>query len=320
MKLHRRQWVLGLLLAASACLSAAEEPPVKLLVGYPPGDSSDTLARMLTEPLKQQLGQTVIVDNRTGAGGILAAEATKSAAPDGRTLMLAPLAPMVTFPFTFTKLGYDPIKDFEPVAMLATFDLAIAVNATTGPKTMAEFAERLKKEPALANFGSPAAGSLPHMFGLELGRVLNVPTTHVAYRGDAPAKQDLMAGIVGFVVAPTAAFIELEKSGRVRVLATSGRQRSVALPHVPTLKEAGVDLEGQAWFALFAPARTPKAVIDKISQAAQVAMADPGTKRRLNDLEIYPNPQGPAELATILSRDQQRWSAVIKRSGFKSSN
>lgn len=316
---RRRLIASGLL--AFACLGAwAQDNPVRLVVGFPPGDTSDVLARMLIEPIRQQIGQPVIVDNRAGAGGMIAAEATKNAVADGRMLMLTPLAPMVTFPYTFAKINYDPIKDYEPVTLLATFDLAIAVNAATGPRTMAEFAERIRKEPLLTNFGSPAAGSLPHMFGLELGRVLKTPTTHVAYRGDAPAKQDLMGGVIGFVVAPTAAFIELEKSGRVRILATSGKQRSPGLPHVPTLKESGVDLEGSAWFALFAPAKTPKDVVDKISKAAMSAMSDPAIRKRLNDLELQPAAQGPASLAETLVKDQQRWSAVIRDSGFKASN
>ena len=320
MTIFRRQMIASSLLVLASWSAFAQDNPVRVLVGFPPGDTSDQLARMLIEPIRQQIGQSVIVDNRAGAGGMIAAEATKNSAPDGKTLMLAPLAPMVTFPFTFAKLNYDPIKDFEPVALLATFDLAIAVNAATGPKNMAEFAERIRKEPVLTNFGSPAAGSLPHMFGLELGRVLKTPTTHVAYRGDAPAKQDLMGGVIGFVVAPTAAFIELEKAGRVRILATSGKQRSPTMAHVPTLRESGVDLEGSAWFALFAPAKTPRDVIDKISKAATSAMGDPVLRKRLNDLELQPAALGPQGLADTLVKDQQRWSVVIKESGFKASN
>lgn len=320
MSFSRRHMIASAVLGLASWTAMAQDNPMRMLVGFPPGDTSDQLARMLLEPIRQQIGQSVIVDNRAGAGGMIAAEATKNAAPDGKTLMLTPLAPMVTFPYTFAKLNYDPVKDFEPVALLATFDLAIAVNAATGPKNMAEFAERLRKEPVLTNFGSPAAGSLPHMFGLELGRVLKATTTHVSYRGDAPAKQDLMGGVIGFVVAPTAAFIELEKSGRVRILATSGKQRSPTLPHVPTLKESGVDLEGSAWFALFAPAKTPRDVLEKISKAATAAVNDPVIRKRLNDLELQPAGQGPQGLAETLIKDQQRWSVVIRDSGFKASN
>lgn len=297
--------------------SAQDTPPLKILVGFPAGDVGDVLARLTAEKLRPLLQRNVIVENRPGAGGMLAAEAVKHAPPDGNLIMQAPLATMVTFPYTFDNLRYDPIKDYEPIALLATFDLAIVVNAVSGPKSVAELAQAARTQPLMANFASPAAGSLPHFFGLMFGKSVGAPMVHVAYRGDAPAKQALLAGEVGMLVAPVSAVLELEKSGRVRILATSGAKRSVLLPKVPTLKEVGVDVEGSAWLALFAPAKTPKPIIEALSRASLAAVNEPAMKQRLADYGLDVANIGPRGLAEAMARDHKRWSEVIRESGFK---
>ncbi|MCJ0765112.1 tripartite tricarboxylate transporter substrate-binding protein [Variovorax terrae] len=296
---------------------AQEASPLRILVGFPAGDVGDVLARLTAEKMRPLLHRSVIVENRPGAGGMLAAEAVKLAPPDGNLIMQAPLATMVTFPYTFDNLRYDPIKDYEPVALLATFDLAIVVNAVSGPKSIAELAQAARTHPQMANFASPAAGSLPHFFGLMFGRSVGAPMVHVAYRGDAPAKQALLAGEVGMLVAPVSAVLELEKSGRVRILATSGGKRSVLLPKVLTLKEAGVEVEGSAWLALFAPAKTPKPIVEALSRAALAVVNEPAMKQRLADYGLDVANIGPQGLAEVMARDHKRWSEVIKESGFK---
>lgn len=312
------QLLLACAMSASALAAAAQEaPPLKYVVGFPAGDVGDVLARLTAEKMRPLLHRSVVVENRPGAGGILAAEAVKAAPPDGNVIMQAPLATMVTFPYTYDNLRYDPVKDYEPVALLAMFDLAIVVHATNGPKSIAELAQAARSNPQLANFASPAAGSLPHFFGLMFGKSVGAPLVHVAYRGDAPAKQALLSGEVGMLVAPVSAVLELEKSGRVRVLATSGGKRSALLPTVPTLKETGVDVEGSAWLALFAPAKTPRPIVDSLSRAALAAVNEPDLKKRLTDYGLEVMNVGPQGLADIMVRDQKRWAAVIKESGFK---
>lgn len=316
-----RRWQKFLSLAtfalAATTAAAQEGQPIRLIVGFPAGDSSDTVARLVAEKMRVSLKQQVVVDNRPGAGGMLAAEAVKAAAPDGNTLLLSPLATMVTFPYTFDKLRYDPQKDFEPVAELTTFDLAIAVNAATGPKTLTELGQRARTEKTMASFGSPAAGSLPHFFGLMFGESIKTEFVHVAYRGDAPAKQGLLTGEIGSMVGPIGSFTELQKAGRVRILATSGARRHALTPNVPTLRESGVDAEAAAWFGLFAPVRTSPEVVARIARAALDAVNDPAVKATLLEQGLVSSSQGPKEFKDTLQRDHQRWSVVIRKSGFK---
>lgn len=297
--------------------SAQDAGTLKIMVGFPAGDVSDVLARLTADKMRSASKQVIVIDNRAGAGGMIAAEAAKAAPPDGNTLMLAPFATMVAFPYSFEKIRYDPIKDFEPVAMLTTFDLALAVNAATGPKSLAEFAQRAKTEPVMLSFASPAAGSLPHFFGLQFGQSINVNLMHVPYRGDAPAKLGLLGGEVGSMVGPVASFLELEKAGKVRILATSGAKRSQMLPQVPTFKELGVNLEANPWFALFAPAKTPKDVVARLSKAALDAVNTPDLKLRLAEYGLQVANIGPQGLTEAMQRDHSVWSVVIKDSGFK---
>jgi tripartite-type tricarboxylate transporter receptor subunit TctC len=302
---------------AGAAVQAQEAQPIKLIVGFPAGDSSDIVARLVAEKMRIALKQTVIVDNRAGAGGILAAEAVKAATPDGTTLLFTPLATMVTFPYTFSKLRYDPQKDFEPIAEIATFDLAIAVNATTGPRSLAELGQRARSDKTMAFFGSPAAGSLPHFFGLMYGESIKTEFVHVAYRGDAPAKQGLLGGEIGSMIAPIGSFIELQNAGRVRILATSGANRNPLTPNVPTFRESGVEAEATPWFGLFAPAKTPAETVTRLSRAALEAVNDPAVKATLLVQGLVASSRGPKEFKEAITRDHERWSVVIRKSGFK---
>lgn len=314
----RRQWIatLGLALALSGAY-AQEAPPIRLVVGFPAGDLSDVAARLVADKMRVSLKRPVLVDNRGGAGGMIAAEAVKSAAPDGTTLMLAPLATMVTFPYTFDKLRYDPLKDFDPVSMVATFDLALAVSADKGPRTVEELVQRARTDKTMAAYGSPGAGTLPHFFGLLLSETAKFDYLHIAYRGDAPAKQGLLGGEIGSMVGPLGSFTELERAGKVRVLATSGAVRNPMTPGAPTFKELGIDAVATPWFAMFAPAKTPRDVIARQAKAVQEAVSDPEVRARLGALGLIPVGSGPDELADVMQREHARWSVVIRKSGFK---
>lgn len=301
---------------AASTAYAAGSQPLRIVVGFPGGDVSDSLARFMAEKMRGALDRPVIVDNRAGAGGIIAAENVKSSPPDGNTLMLAPLATMVTFPHTYDRLRYDPVRDYAPIALAASFDLAIAVRAD-GPKTLKALSEAASTNPDYRNFASPAAGSLPHFFGLLYGQKSRQELTHISYRGDPPAKQALLGGEIGMMVAPVGAFGELEKAGKIRILATSGARRNALTPTVPTFEEQGLDLVASAWYALYAPAGTPSDLVASLSKAAIAAVNDPDNRRRLADLGLTPGTAGPAALAETMRRDDARWGPVIKASGFK---
>ncbi|MFD2376343.1 tripartite tricarboxylate transporter substrate-binding protein [Ottowia pentelensis] len=245
-----RRLLLGLgaaALASGVFAQGASNTPVKLLVGFPPGGSIDLTARLVSEKLAAALGTTVIVENRAGAGGRLAAAVLKSAPPDGRTIMLAPSAPIVIAPYTFRKLNYDPKTDFAPVAKLVNLPLAIAVGGDSPIKTLADLTAWYKAHPRQAAFGTSAAGSQLHFLGLMYGQAIHMELTHVAYQGGAPLVTDLIGGQIPAGVDQFP--LEFYKSGKIRLLATSSPERSPLLPDVPTFKEQGVNVEGQAWSA-----------------------------------------------------------------------
>lgn len=304
-----------LLLAAPA---AAQEKTLKFLLGYPPGASSDLLTRLLAERMRPLLGMNTIVENRTGAGGIVGTEAAAKSPPDGLTLLLSPLAPMVAFPHSHgAAIRYDPFKDFEPVAHISNFQLAMVVSAELPAKNVAEYVALVKKDPKAGDYASAAAGSLPHYLGVMFAKAAGIPMTHVPYRGTAPALQALIAGEVKAGMFVLSDALTTVRSGKARLLAVAGAQRSPLTPEVPTFKELGYDLEASAWYALFAPAGTPKDAIERYAKAAIEVVRAPDVRQRLEQMGLEPTGLGPAELAKILRADYDRWGPVIKASGFK---
>jgi tripartite-type tricarboxylate transporter receptor subunit TctC len=298
--------------------AAAQERTLKVLFGYPPGSVGDILTRLVAERMRAGLDMNVIVENKPGAVGMIATEATKNSPPDGTTLLLSPLAPMVAFPHSHgAAVRYDPFKDFEPVAHISNFQLALLVNAELPAKSLAEFAAIVKKEPKMGDYASAAAGSLPHYLGVMFSKSAGLEMTHIPYRGTAPALQALLAGEVKSAFFVLADGLAQARAGKARLLAVAGAQRSVSAPDVPTFKEQGYNLEASAWYALFAPAKTPKDVIERQAKAAIDAVRSPELKKRLDDMGLEPTGLGPAELARILKSDYDKWGPVIKASGFK---
>lgn len=305
------------LLAGTAQAPAqAPEKPLRIIVSTPAGAAMDSLARVLAEKMRVSLAQTVLVENRTGAGGRIAAEYVKAAPPDGGTIMLVPFAVMVPIPLTHRKISYDVFNDFAPVAHVASFELGLAAGPAAPAKTLAEYFALAKANPKLASFGTPGAGSLPHFFGIMVGRAAGVDMLHIPYKGSAPAITDLLGGQIAAIVTTIADLSELHRSGKARVLATSGARRSQALPDVPTFKELGHDAEATPWYALFAPKNTPRASLERLSRAAADALKSPDVRERLVKSGLQPTGSTPDELAAILRSDHQRWAPVIRASGF----
>ena len=297
---------------------AAQERTLRIIYGYPPGSVGDILTRLVAERMRASLGGNVIVENRAGAEGRVGTDAAKSAAPDGGTLLLTPLAPMVTFPHSHADtVRYDPFRDFDPVAHVTNFQLALIVNADLPAKSLAEFAALVKKDPKQGNYASAAAGSLPHYLGVMFARTAGLEMTHIPYKGSAPALQALASGEVQAGVFVLADGLTLARSGKARLLAVAGAQRAANAPDVLTFKEQGYNLEASGWYALFAPAGTPKDQIEKQSKAAIAAIRSPDMKEKLEQMGLEPTGYGPAELAKILRSDYDKWGPVIRASGFK---
>ena len=310
--------LVGVMLAGVAFTAAAQDKTLRIVLGYPPGASSDTLTRLLADRMRPLLGQTVVVENKPGAGGIIGNETVKAAAPDGSTILLTPVATMAAFPHSHgASLRYDPFKDFEPIAHLTNFQLSLLVNAELPAKNVAEYVALVKKDPKMGDYASAAAGSLPHYFGVLFAKSAGIDMTHNAYKGTAPALQALAGGEIKAAMFVLSDALTLVRSGKARVLAVAGSQRSSLAPDVPTFKELGHNIEGNGWYALFAPAKTPRDNVDRYARAAIEAIRAPDMKQRLEQMGLEPTGLGPAELAAILKTDYDKWGPVIRASGFK---
>ncbi len=305
-------------LAAAGTASAQADRTLRILVGFPAGVSIDVVTRILSEKMKDELKRPIIIDNRPGAGGRLAADLLKAAAPDGNTVMVTPIVVPVLAPMVFSKLNYNPEADFTPVGRVCDFAFALAVPASSPVKSVKDYAAWLKANPQQANFGSPAAGSLPHFFGIMLGNAIGVETVHVPFNGGAALQAAVLGGHAPAGIDVVMEWQQNAKAAKVKVLATSGSQRSKVMPEVPTFKEQGYpDLVGQGWFGMYAPARTPVAQVDEINRALNKALASPEVRERFAALGLEPGGGSAADLQKTMAEDTRRWGPVVRKSGFK---
>lgn len=302
-----------------AASATAQSGTIRIVVGFPPGATSDTLTRVLAEGMSKRLNQPVIVENRAGAAGQLANIAVKNAAPDGATLMMTPVATMSIYPHSYgAQLRYDPFKDFAPVAHLTNFQIGLGVGAQVPAQNLREYVAWVRSKPdANAFYGSAAAGSIPHFFGAMFSRSAGLSLQHVPYKGTAGAMQALSAGEIAALSTVAADLQTLVQSNRARLLAVAGEARSPQFPNVPTFREQGFDLVANGWYGLFATAGTPMATIGRLARAAQDSMADPAVSKRLADMGLEPTGWGPERLAEVMKIDYERWGPLIRDSGFK---
>jgi tripartite-type tricarboxylate transporter receptor subunit TctC len=319
-----RRSLLATAWAAAATLMApapatAQDSTLRFVVGYPAGATSDALTRLVAEHMGRTLGQPVVVENKAGAGGRIANELVKAAPADGRTLLLTPVATMSIFPHSYAgQLRYDPFKDFAPVAHVANFQVGLGVAAAVPARNLAEYVAWVRSDPSKNGFyASAAAGSIPHFFGVMFARSAGIELTHVPYKGTAPAMQALAGGEVSAVSTVVADIRPLVAAGKARLLAVGGESRDPGFPDVPTFRQLGHDLVAQPWYALFAPAGTPPATIDRLARAAAAAVQDPALNKRLVEMGLEPTGHGPAQLGAIMKADFERWGPPIRASGYK---
>ncbi len=297
--------------------ASAQSGTIKVLYPFAAGGSGDVMARIVTDRISSALGTPAIVENRTGAAGRLAAKAVAAAAPDGFTLLFASSPMMVIYPHSYSSLDYDPTKDFEPVSAIAAFDIALAVGPQNSSKSVAELVGWAKANPSQGSYGSPGAGGLGHFVAVMFATASKLELRHVTYRGSGPVLNDLVAGQLPMAVLPLGDVTELHKAGKIRALATAGPKRSSFLADVPTFKEAGFDMIGQGWYGLYAPARTPTAMIARINKAVVDGLQTKELRARVAALSLEPIPTSPAGLAALENADRERWGPVVKASGFK---
>jgi tripartite-type tricarboxylate transporter receptor subunit TctC len=305
----------GAVVALSGSASAQlGEQPVKIVFPFAAGGIGDALTRMMGEKLSTAIGKPVIVENRAGGAGRPGVQAVKSAAADGRTILMTPIAPMSVYPHYYKKLGYDTVADFEPLSQIATFEFAVAIAGRVPAKTLKELVAWVKANPKEGNFGSPAVGTLPFLLGLKFAKIAGVDIRHVSYRGSAAALQDLVSGQLPMEFTSTGDFVAQHKAGKIRVLATSEKQ--MFLPDVPTFREAGYDLTGNGWYAMYAPAKTSPAILEQYSKALAAAVKDPTVAKRIVSWGMQPTGTTRAELAGIQKKDLELWGPIVKDSGF----
>jgi tripartite-type tricarboxylate transporter receptor subunit TctC len=315
--MKRRSFAIAAALAAAPWpVFAQDKPPVKILVGFPPGGSADIVARLLADKMRVTLGQNVIVDNKPGAAGRVALGELKRAAPDGQTLVLAPSGALVVLPWLYKNLGYDPVRDFTPVARAVTFDFAITAGPAAPQGDVKAILAWMKANPDKANYATPGAGTVPHFTGVLLSQGAGIPMTHVAYKGGAPAMNDLLGGQVPLMIDTPLETIEQHRAGKLRIVAVTGETRTKSLPDVPTLKESGIPIAADAFFGLYGPAGMPADLSARISRAVADALKATDVSERIFSLGLAPAYGTGDELAATQAAHLKRWEAPIKASGF----
>ncbi len=305
-----------LLLGAAAAQAQQGKPPLKILVGFPPGGSADVLARMVADALREDFSP-IVVDNKPGAGGRIALNMVKNAKPDGQTVIVLPSGPMVLFPHVYKKLDYDAVKDFTPVSQIARFQFGVVAGPASGAKSVAEMIAKARANPGASSYGTPGSGTLPHFMGVLMEQSSGIQLNHVPFQGGAPANNALLGGHIDYkfdVVSETA---ELHHSGKARIIAVTGSKRDTQVPEVPTLREAGVNMEATAWFAMYGPAGLSGEALARLEKAMMKIVRDPSLKDKLVKLGYEPIGSNSAELAAAQRADLARWEKPIKATGVQ---
>ena len=302
-----------------AGIAQAQTGTIKLLVGFPPGGGTDAIARTLADKLKDQLGTTVIVENRAGAGGQIAAQALKAAAPDGTTFFLSHDHTISILPLVVKNPGFDSAHDFVSVAGFATFVNVLAVSGGTPAKSMNEYVAWVRGQGAgKGTVGVPAPASVPEFLVKVIGQKYALDLQAAPYRGSAPMMADMLGNQINAGVASVPDFIENHKAGKVRIVAVLGGARQAALPDVPTFAELGLaGFEDVPYYGIFAPAGTSKAVIDRFSEAVAKVIAMPDVRERLTTMGLSVGYMSPQQLASREQAYAQTWARIIKASGFQ---
>ena len=312
------------LLAAAliACATAAHPQaypsgPIKLIVPWPPGGGVDTSARIIAQPLSQRLGQSIVVDNRPGAGGNIGTAAAAAAKPDGYTLLMGSVSPNAINVHLYSRLGFDPAKDFAPIVFLTLVPNILVVPANSPANSAHELIKLAKDNPGKINYGSGGVGSSQHLAAAMFIKSTGVDIVHVPYKGTAPAEADLIAGHISMLL-DTTACLPFVAAGKMKALAVASKARNPALPNVPTFDELGIPgVLSASWYGLMAPAGTPRAVIDKINSEVNALLRTPEMRKRLADFGGEVGGGTPEDFGRFMAGETARYADIVKASGAK---
>jgi tripartite-type tricarboxylate transporter receptor subunit TctC len=311
----------GLALALHAGPVAAQgfpAKPVRMIIGFAAGGTTDLVGRLVAQRLGEYWGQTVVVENRTGASGMIAAEAVAKAPADGYTLLVTPQTSLAVAPALYGKTPYDATRDFTPITLMGSTPTIMVVNPAFPAKTFAEFVELAKKSVVPLAYGSGGIGSSPHMAGELLSAQLGIRMTHIPYKGESPALTDTMGGQVPIMFGNISVAVPHIKSGKLRALASTGAARSPLLPDVPTVAESGLkDFSIATWFGLLGPAGMPADLVARIQRDVARVLATPDIRNRLVDLGVDIVANSPEEFSAYLRTEIVRYAKVIKDAGIK---
>lgn len=324
--IQRREFLAGAAFAAAATAAPGvfAQPttlsrPARIVLGFPPGGSLDSIARLLAERLKTTYAPVVTVENRAGAGGRIAMDLVKASEPDGSTIVMAPASLMVIYPHVYKKLSYDPFRDFSPVSTVCTFQFGFSVGPAVPAdvRTVQQFAQWCKANPSKASFGSPGEGTMAHFAGVMVARAMGVEMQHVPYKGGAPAIQDVVGGQIASSINVLSEPLPFAKEGRIRVLATTGSARSPFLPDAPTMRDAGFrDFDIQEYFAAWVAPKTPPAITNALAEQIKAAVATKELQDAYAARAFAPSAVTPRELDAMVRADLDKWAPVVKSTGF----
>ena len=313
--------LIALLCAGLATLAHAQgypSKPVRIVAPFGAGSTIDIIGRLIAPKLTDVLGQPVIVENRPGAGGMIGMDAVAKSAPDGHTLIIGALGPLAMNPALYPKTPFDPVKDFAAVCLLATGPVVIAVHPSIPAQTVKDLIDLAKKRPGQLNFGSPGVGSSPHLTGELFKLITKTDIVHVPYKGNAEAITDLIGGQLSIVFTGVPPVVPLAKAGKVRLLATTGKQRMPNLPEVPTIREAGIEgADVLIWYGIVAPAATPKDVVARLNREIVKIMNTPDVREKFSQQGVDPASSTPDEFAQMIRDEVTRWGKVIRSAGIK---
>jgi tripartite-type tricarboxylate transporter receptor subunit TctC len=326
--MHRRDFMAGALalpvLAKAGVARADSGPLIKIIFPFAAGGGGDTLCRLIASEISQTIDRTIIVEDRTGADGLIGIKTVKGANPDGTMVLVTTGPTMYLLPMVETHPSFDTQKDFVPVSLLTRFEFGIVA----GPGVADNFKQLdfkrlvtwLKAHPDQATFGVPSNGTIPHFTGSKLEQILGIQMTRVAYRGSAPIINDLLGKTLAFGITTIADAMPQHQAGGVKIVAVSSAQRSPFLPDVPTLKESGVDLVADGWYGMWLPAGSPTDFAAKLSAAAAAALAKPDVKKKLLALGLIPVGSTPDGLSKEIADDTALWGPIVKATGYKVEN
>ncbi|ALX84762.1 LacI family transcriptional regulator [Achromobacter denitrificans] len=312
-------WLGAGLISAAVAAGAYPDRPVKLIVPFPAGGATDLMARSLAQGLGEKLGQTVVVENRAGAGGTIGAEAVASAAPDGYTLLYSTMGVLTINPSLYPKLRYDPQRSFAPVSMTNLTSNLLVVNPDLKVNSVAELAELARQRPGELTFSSSGIGTTSHLAGEMFKTAAHADIRHIPYKGTSGAINDFLAGRISMMIDTSSNFIEQVRQGKVRALAVTSRQRLAALPDVPSMSETPgfEDYEVSLWSGVLAPAGTPRPVIDRLNADIKAVMTSPRMVERMAGYGIQTTHSTPEAFAERIRVDTAKWARIIEQSGAR---